>query len=572
MNSELNNCTGCKEAISPSLADGFDAVDDAPETRYAADTDPGHRRRFAQFFTPFPVASFMARWVLDGGRRRHHILDPAFGLGVFARAVAAGSEAAHRITGFEVDPVIADRSVPALEGLPGRIALGLERSDYLDSDWDGRFDGVLCNPPYLRFQEYAGRGARLKSLEDRMGIKLAGLTNLHCLFLLKSLHQLGPGGRAAYIMPWEFLNAGYGTRIKEYLLGTGALRHAVVFDSRRGVFAGAVTTACILLFDRAGEGGSSRDVAFHRATAGQDLLHLYRGRIADSAAASPPAGAGFRALDAGHSLSEGETRVVAVRELAASAKWKGYWKDTPYSGYLNMVPLGDFAAVLRGIATGCNDFFTLDEAARREAGLPGECLLPCVSRARDVEGPVFRASDFEALKTLGRRVWLLDAEGRAHAEVAAYLEAGRRDKVDERFLTRHRTPWFALEKRSPAPLWVSVFNRAGGLKPVLNRAGVRNLTAFHCLYPKPGAEPFLDILFAWLLTATARALVRENGREYGAGLEKIEPKDLSGSLVPDFTRMLPEDMAQVNAYVAGLESGNSYMGMSDLEAIFRNYI
>ena len=526
---------------------------DAPEAGYISDTDPAHRRRFAQFFTPFPVASFMARWVLDG-RRRHNLLDPAFGLGIFARAVAGESQEAHRITGFEIDPSMAERSAAGLAALSDRIDLRLERSDYLESDWDNRFDGVLCNPPYLRFQEYAGRGARLRSLEERMGVKLAGLTNLHCLFLLKSLHQLGPGGRAAYIMPWEFLNAGYGARIKEYLLGTGALRHAVVFDTPKGVFAGAVTTACILLFDREGS-GQPGEVAFHRAAAGQDLRLLYRERIAAATAAAGPG-----------------TRILPGSGLEPSVKWKGYWKATSPESYRNMVPLGGFAAVLRGIATGCNDFFTLDEASRLEADLPAECLLPCVSRARDVEGPVFRAADFGALKTLGRRVWLLDAEGRTQDEVGRYLEAGRRDKVHERFLTRHRTPWYALEKRLPAPLWVSVFNRAGSLKPVLNRAGVRNLTAFHCLYPRPGAEHLIDILFAWLLTDAARALVRENGREYGAGLEKIEPKDLAGALVPDFTLMSADDLAQVNLHVTGMESAGIVADADFLEAIFRKYI
>ena len=62
-------------------------------------------------------------------------------------------------------------------------------------------------------------------------------------------------GRAAFILPWEFLNAGYGGRIKAYLLEAGVLRHAVVFDSARGVFAGAVTTACILLLGRDGKPG-----------------------------------------------------------------------------------------------------------------------------------------------------------------------------------------------------------------------------------------------------------------------------------------------------------------------------
>lgn len=509
----------------------------------------------------------MAKWVLDG-ERRESLADPALGLGIFARAVARESAGAHRLSGFELDPAMAGRAAALLAGLPDRIALRIERGDYLDSNWDARFDGILCNPPYLRFQEYPGRSARIKAFEDRMGLKLAGLTNIHCLFLLKSLHQLAPGGRAAYILPWEFLNAGYGARIKEYLLASGSLRHAVVFDSRPGpgLFAGAVTTACILLFGRAcppgpasGTARGRSEVAFHRASADQDLGALYRERIAAPAAAPapgvPPSGASpAGSPSAGAPSGMPGTRILPMEGLDPAVKWKEYWRVASPAGYRNMAPIGDFACVLRGIATGCNDFFTLDEAAARAASLPDECLLPCVARARDAAGPFFRTRDFEALKARGGRVWLLDAEGRRQSEVLAYLAAGLRDKVHERFLTRHRSPWYALEKREPAPLWVSVFNRDGGLKPVLNRAGVRNLTAFHCVYPRPGAEAWMDALFAWLLTGAARAIVRENGREYGAGLEKIEPKDLAGARAPDFSRMSAGDLEEIGALVAGMEA------------------
>lgn len=561
---------------SPSAADpgtvdcgrGGPGIGDAPEIAYVAEADPARRRRFAQFFTPFPLAAFMARWVLDGPRAES-LLDPALGLGVFARAVAAASPHAHRLSGYEIDPLLADRAEAVLAGLPERLGVRVERADFLASDWEARWDGVLCNPPYLRFQEYAGRGARLKALEDRMGVRLGGLTNLHGLFLLKAVHQLAEDGRAAFILPWEFLNAGYGERIKAYLLDAGVLRHAVVFDSARGVFAGAVTTACILLLGRDGKAG---DVAFHRAGPDGDLSALYRAHI--GAKGCPPAAAS-RAGQASGSDAPGPVppRIVPSADLDPSAKWKGYWQGTSQAIYRGLIPLETFATVLRGIATGCNEFFVLDEPGRLRAGLPESGLLPCVAKARDAEGPVFGASDLQAPRERGRKAWLLDAVGReGDPAVAAYLRAGLRAGAHRRFLTRHRSPWYALENRPPAPLWVSVFNRGGGLKPVLNRAGVRNLTAFHCLYPKPGAEPYLEALFAWLLTAAGRAGVRATAREYGAGLEKIEPKDLAGARVPDFTRLGREDLDALRELVTGLEARGREGGASEaaqrMEAAF----
>jgi adenine-specific DNA-methyltransferase len=501
----------------------------APEAAWAAEADPAHRRRFAQYFTPYAVAAFMARWVLDGTRRAR-FADPALGLGVFVRALEEESRAEglrFRVAGFELDPAMADRAAEVLSGLPQRAGLRIERGDWLDSGWEARYDGILCNPPYLHFQGYARRRARIREAGERIGLKLAGLTNMHCLFLLKAVHQLAPGGRAAFVMPWEFLNAGYGGPVKACLLGTGALRHAVIFGSDRALFEGAVTTACILLMEKpADAGGGGREVAFHRVGSRDDLARL-RGRLE----APAPAAA-----------VEGGIRRVPAHALRAEGKWKVHWSPEPARDRAGKVPLSTFARVLRGIATGCNDFFVLDEAARAAAGLSRDCLLPCVAGARDAAGPVFRAADFDANLAAGRRAWLLDAAGREEEPaVRAYLEAGRRLGAHERYLTRRRSPWYALEERPPAPLWVSVFNRGGGLRPVLNRAGVRNLTAFHCVYMKPGAEPFAELLFVWLLTAKARALVREQAREYGSGLEKIEPMDLAAAPVPDFARMREAD-------------------------------
>ena len=45
-----------------------------------------HRKKFAQFFTPFQLASLMADWLL-GNQKLKTVLEPAFGLGIFTRAL-----------------------------------------------------------------------------------------------------------------------------------------------------------------------------------------------------------------------------------------------------------------------------------------------------------------------------------------------------------------------------------------------------------------------------------------------------------------------------------------------------
>jgi adenine-specific DNA-methyltransferase len=95
-----------------------------------------------------------------------------------------------------------------------------------------------------------------------------------------------------------------------------------------------------------------------------------------------------------------------------------------------------------------------------------------------------------------------------------------------------------LEKRPPAPIWVSVFNRSG-LRFVRNEANISNLTTFHCIYPQTDlfSDVSIDLLFAYLLTDTARQIFKDNSREYGNGLQKFEPNDLNKGMMLDLSKL-----------------------------------
>lgn len=50
------------------------------EKEYCSITDISHRKKFAQFFTPYDIADFMAEWVIGESKQTKKILEPAFGL------------------------------------------------------------------------------------------------------------------------------------------------------------------------------------------------------------------------------------------------------------------------------------------------------------------------------------------------------------------------------------------------------------------------------------------------------------------------------------------------------------
>ena len=158
-----------------------------------------------------------------------------------------------------------------------------------------------------------------------------------------------------------------------------------------------------------------------------------------------------------------------------------------------------------------------------------------------------RSSVREALRLLEENdelIYLFNAGDSTDKNVLRYLEIGEEKSVHERYLTRSRNPWYALENRRPAPIWVSVFNRSG-LKFIRNEANISNLTTFHCVYPNKSdlfSTVNIDLLFAYLLTDVAKEIFSDNRREYGNGLKKFEPNDLNEAQMVDLDK-LPSQIA-----------------------------
>jgi len=124
--------------------------------------------------------------------------------------------------------------------------LKIINTDYLEAK-TGTFGGIICNPPYMRFQKFLKRHDVLPKIEKQIGKKLTGYSNIASVFLVKSLSELNDDGSLAYIMPFEFFNTGYGKEIKKSLLKKHLLKHIIIFENEKEIFPDATTTVCILL-------------------------------------------------------------------------------------------------------------------------------------------------------------------------------------------------------------------------------------------------------------------------------------------------------------------------------------
>jgi len=488
------------------------------EREYSKFTKIEHRKKFAQFFTPFPVADLMAKWLI-GNKELNTVLDPAFGLGVFSRALLNHNNNL-KINGFEIDENIYEK---AKINFNNNQNVSINLSDFMYNDWDNKYDGIICNPPYINFHDYDNKNI-LNEIEKRISFKLNGLTNLYTLFLVKSIFQLNENGRAAFIIPSEFLNSDFGKLIKSYLIKSKTLRHIAVINFEENIFDDALTTSAIIL---CANDNKSCKVQFSNVRNHNDLSNI------EKAIESYP-----------DYLSNGRT--VEFDNLNPELKWRAYYQEQNAVKYKNLVPFVNYGKVLRGIATGSNEFFTFNMSKANKSGIAKKYLLPCICKSIDSKNSFFTNVDFDKLQANDKTVYLLNAVN-PDIFVKKYIACGEEQEINKKYLTANRNPWYSIENRPPSPIWVSVFNRTG-LRFVRNEANISNLTTFHCIYLNMFSAPKTDLFFAYLLTDVSKQIFNDNRREYGKGLQKFEPNDINKSKMLNLELLSSDSESEILEY------------------------
>jgi adenine-specific DNA-methyltransferase len=469
------------------------------ESKYIDETALNHRKDYGQFFTPTPVARLMATWVMKGDPKT--ILDPAFGLGVFYDEVKKlNPNNQIMFTAYEIDNHI----IVYLDHSGKRLDFRVINNDYLEAEV-GYFDGIICNPPYMRFQKFLKRHDVLPKIEEKIGKKLVGYSNISSVFLVKSLNELKINGNLAYIMPFEFFNAGYGKEIKKCLLENHLLKQIIVFSNEKEIFPDATTTVCVLLCKNDG-----KDEAI-KITVIKDNEEI--DKISD--------------------VSNFYQREIIPSDLPYNKKWTPiilslFFEEKSPNGFCKLSLYGTFK---RGIATGANDFFALTKSKIEKWKLDDNNICKCITKSSQIRKAVFTEYDFDILYNADKPVHCLDVKDHEKQEIRKYINEGEKLGYHERYLTKTRNTWYKIENRKPAPIIFGVFNR-GRLKVIRNFTTAINFTCFHSFYPNMFGQQLVNKLFVYLLSDIGQKILKTNKRSYGDELDKFEPGDLNDSLCP----------------------------------------
>jgi predicted RNA methylase len=472
------------------------------------------RNQLGQFATPPGLARSIVKHGISllGNNKNIHFLDPAFGTGSFYSALLdiQTTENIVKSRGFEIDPDCGE----AAKELWKDTSLDLQILDFTSlpasKQQSERFNLIICNPPYVRHHHLSrAEKVRLQELTlDTCGMRISGLAGLYCYFLCMAHYWMMNGGIAGWLIPSEFMDVEYGKAIKHYLLNKVTLLQIHRFDSR--------------------------DVQFDEALVSSTIVWIKN---------EPPQPNSQVLFTFGNSLSSPNlSKSIDVSVLKTEPKWTRFPAlPVRIRSNVNDFYLSDLFEIKRGIATGDNKFFILNEKQIKEYKIPNRFLKPILPSSRYLSTDEIEA-DNQGIPILERRLFLLDCNlpedevKTTYPQLWDYLKLGQ-GTVSERYLCRHRKIWYSQEKRSPAPILCTYLGRKKNqdsrtFRFILNSSKAVAPNVYLLLYPReiiaqPIARDSSMIRKIWevLRTLDPNTILAE-GRGYGGGLHKIEPKEL----------------------------------------------
>ncbi|MBO6124896.1 MAG: class I SAM-dependent methyltransferase [Bacteroidaceae bacterium] len=465
--------------------------------------DASEQKLRGAYYTPPAIASFILHWGINGSTNAD-VLEPSCGDGVFLEQMAREQMAFHHITAVEYEAAEAEKA----------RAIGLHDSEVINSDFhrfcldtEQRFNLVIGNPPFIRYQYYdEGQQELAGEIFKKAGLKRSKLTNAWVTFVVGCSLLLKEHGKMGFVVPSELLQVTYAQQLRKYLARFFNKINIISFENL--VFEEIQQEVVLLLCEKNG-------------TDEHLIEHI---EVKDTE--------GLQALDP-HRLN------LPTKQIDFHAdKWTYYFLDKDELEFLgrvrceNMPKIGKYANVEVGITTGANGYFTVPQSIVDLYQLQ-EYARPMVGRSVQVNSLCFTTEDWKRNLNLGAKANLLVFPSKVKEEggdgVKAYIESGEQQGINNGYKTSIRDDWYVIPS---IKLSQALFLRRNNLYPkfVLNEAKAYTTDTMHRVFINEGVnhKAFVASYYNSLSFAFAEIL----GRNFGGGVLELMPSEVEGIYLP----------------------------------------
>jgi adenine-specific DNA-methyltransferase len=442
---------------------------------------------------------------LLGDTEAVRVLEPAAGDGAFVRGLSA-----HRL-GRQVSHL---EAVELLDSEAAKLATALDESELPGRaiqanvlEWNERerhrFDLVLANPPYVRFQFMSSEDRqRSIALSEVLQTARAGVSNLWIPVFLLSLGRLVDGGAFSMILPAEFLTGVSASKVRTWLLANTRDLSIDLFEP--GSFPAVLQEVLVLSGRKVPVSQASNSVRFYDHDGGiRTWTHdvSLAARTWTSYLLTPEQESAF-------SLSSSLTGVVAM---------------------------GSVARFSVATVTGANNYFCVPSSTVEENQLSA-WALPMLPRTRHARGITFTSDDHAVLSESDTAAWLLsfsaDRPSPTQSKSArAYISQGEAEQLNERYKCRVRKPWYRVPV---VPVGELLLSKRSNRFPrvVSNHAGVVTTDTIYRGQTLPGSPFSADDVAASFHNSLTLLTAEVEGRSFGGGVLELVPSEVASLLVP----------------------------------------
>ena len=505
------------------------------------------RQRNGAYYTPEAVAAMLVRSAVRSPEDR--LLDPSCGDGRFL---------AHhgKSVGVERDrqaACVAARRVPDAGVHNDEFFAWAQRAGRTGE----RFDCVVGNPPFIRYQTFSGdERRRALALCAELGVAFSGLSASWAPFLVVAASLLRPGGRMAFVVPAAIGHApyAYAGPLLEYLVGHFADVRVVAV--RRKLFP-RLSEDCWLLFAD-DFGGATDEIGFAAVDAirpekapPRPNIHVdvaewrseWRRRLR-------PYLLGPRARALYLAAAEAADRLRSPVEDVTGAGARPAAGAAP-------TRFGALAAIELGYVSGANDFFHLTPSNIEKAGIPDALLQTTVRNARVLPQRELTPATVDCWRRNDDPMLLLRIPKAASvpARVRRYLDSAAGRSAREAYKCRHRKPWYSVpDVRVPDFFLTYMAGRAPNL--VRNAAGASCTNTLHGVRLRR-RNCTGDLLSAWH-TPLAQLSCELEGHALGGGVLKLELKEAARVILPLLGSATLQPIAEIEEAVSVMRSWRHY--------------
>jgi adenine-specific DNA-methyltransferase len=458
------------------------------------------------YYTPLQLAKMMVG-LFCNDKNINNVLEPSCGDGVFIDAIEDMNCLGNlkSVTAVEIEKNEADKLKDRLKNLSNINVLNEDFFDFYRKNKDNKYDLILGNPPYIRYQ-YLEENQRelMATILTEQGMKSNKLVNTWVGFMVACVNMLSENGKIAFVIPAEILQVAYAEDLRLFLANHLSKISLITFEKL--VFPDIEQEIVVFVGEKSYEEKGIRIIELNNL---DDL----------------------RDFDI---ETNGFQKIRHVHE-----KWTKYFTNDEENKLVSEIrndrrfqKLSDVALINVGITTGNNKYFSVNKSIVEKYELQN-VVRPLIGRSAHAHSIYFDKNDWEINVNAGKLAYLIDFPEKDYEyyplKHKEYIELGEKNNEHIGYKCSIRDRWYRIPS-----IWIpdAFFLRRNNFYPkfVLNCCNAVSTDTMHRIKFNEGIEPERILLSYY--NSISFAFTELCGRSYGGGVLEILPGEVGNIIVP----------------------------------------